>query len=55
MGNLALSTPQEKLFYELVQIKLVSDIWAPYGGFMKAGMVNLDSLISSSKTDLPYD
>lgn len=37
----------------LVQIKLVCDIWAPYGRLIKAEMLNLDSLIFSSKADLP--
>lgn len=37
----------------LVQIKLVYDIWAPYGQLIKAEMLNLDSLIFSSKTGVP--
>lgn len=49
VGNLALSTLQKNLlFYELAHIKLVCDIWAPYGRLLKAEMLNLDSLRSSS-------
>ena len=36
----------------LVQIKLIYDIWAPYGTLIKARTLNLDSLISFPKTDL---